>query len=135
MKCIQKSCPKGGVTKIDDHLEALSSSEDITDQNMLWYPLGNSSGQYPERKRSEKESLHLFRAAWQGNQFSTLRAHTPEGWVIQVLDFAENFAIINQDEVSSAHWHHEQVTVHPIVYATTDVSTVMMQLSLNHWCS
>ena len=32
-----------------------------------------------------------------------------------VLDFAENFTCSNQDEVQAAHWHHEQVTVHPIV--------------------
>ena len=32
-----------------------------------------------------------------------------------VLDFAENFTCTFQDEVQAAHWHHEQVTLHPIV--------------------
>lgn len=27
------------------------------------------------------------------------------------IDFAENFALTAQDEIQSAHWHHEQVTV------------------------
>ena len=31
-----------------------------------------------------------------------------------VLDFAENFMGTHQDEVQAVHWHHEQVTVHPI---------------------
>ena len=30
--------------------------------------------------------------------------------VVQV-DFAENYAIIHQDEIQSAHWNHNQVTI------------------------
>lgn len=60
---------------------------------------------------------HLFRAAWQHLQFESLRNSTPfpQGTVGMVLDFAENFTCVNQDEVQAAHWHHTQVTVHPIV--------------------
>lgn len=32
-----------------------------------------------------------------------------------VMDFSENDTCVFQDEVQSAHWHHDQVTVHPIV--------------------
>ena len=31
-----------------------------------------------------------------------------------VMDFAENYACQYQDEVQSAHWNHNQVTIHPI---------------------
>ena len=32
-----------------------------------------------------------------------------------VLDFAENYACVAQDEIQAGHWTHDQATVHPIV--------------------
>ena len=60
---------------------------------------------------------HLFRADWQSKQFEAMRKSRPfpARTVGMVLDFAENFTCTHQDEVQAAHWHHEQVTVHPIV--------------------
>ena len=60
---------------------------------------------------------HLFRADWQSKQFEAIRKSRPfpARTVGTVLDFAENFTRTHQDEVQAAHWHHEQVTVHPIV--------------------
>ena len=60
---------------------------------------------------------HLYRANWQFQQFDSLRRMTPfpQNTVCMVLDFAENFTCTYQDEVQAAHWHHNQVTVHPIV--------------------
>ncbi|KAK7090796.1 hypothetical protein V1264_010549 [Littorina saxatilis] len=60
---------------------------------------------------------HLFRANWQNRQFSLVRSVSPfpAQSVCMVLDFAENFTCNYQQEVQAAHWHHEQVTVHPIV--------------------
>ena len=34
---------------------------------------------------------------------------------LQVLDFAENYTCIHQDEIQSAHWYHDMLTIHPIV--------------------
>ena len=60
---------------------------------------------------------HLFRARWQHRQFELMTQHIPrsQSTVGMVLDFAENFTCLNQDEVQSARWYYEQVTVHPIV--------------------
>ncbi|KAG1660000.1 hypothetical protein GQR58_022225 [Nymphon striatum] len=60
-------------------------------------------------------TLHLHNAAWQSRQFQRLRNDVPAGWVIMVLDFAENYACNLQDEAQSCHWNHGQCTVHPIV--------------------
>ncbi|KAK7106653.1 uncharacterized protein [Littorina saxatilis] len=62
-------------------------------------------------------SQHLFRADWQHRQFTTLRNATPfpQETVMMVLDFAENFTCQYQQEVQAAHWHHDTVTLHPIV--------------------
>ncbi|KAK7478840.1 hypothetical protein BaRGS_00029939 [Batillaria attramentaria] len=62
-------------------------------------------------------AAHLFRADWQHSQFELMRKERPfpPKTVGTVLDFAENFTCAYQDEVQAAHWHHEEVTVHPIV--------------------
>ena len=54
---------------------------------------------------------HLYRADWQHTQFTLLKELRPfpEETVCMVMDFAENFTCTYQDEVQSAHWHHEQV--------------------------
>ena len=60
---------------------------------------------------------HLYRADWQYRQFDVTRKTTPSprGTAMMIMDFAENFTCSFQDEVQAAHWHHEQVTVHPTV--------------------
>jgi len=39
----------------------------------------------------------------------------PSNWVVFVMDFAENYACAYQDEIQSAYWQYNQVTLHPIV--------------------
>ena len=60
---------------------------------------------------------HLFRANWQVKRFESMRTSHPfpPATVGMVLDFAKNFTCTFQDEVQAAHWHHEQVILHPIV--------------------
>ena len=60
---------------------------------------------------------HLFWANWQVKQFESMRTSHPfpPATVGMILDFAENFTCTFQNEVHAAHWHHEQVTLHPIV--------------------
>ncbi|WAR11448.1 LOW QUALITY PROTEIN: hypothetical protein MAR_025628, partial [Mya arenaria] len=58
---------------------------------------------------------HLFEAKWQQHQFSVLIKDIPQGLVVLNMDFAENYACIAQHEIQSAHWGHEQVTIHPSV--------------------
>ncbi|MES9901055.1 MAG: hypothetical protein ABW168_00060 [Sedimenticola sp.] len=58
---------------------------------------------------------HLFNAKWQQLQFSGLIKNIPTNWVVLNLDFAENYACISQMEIQTAHWFHQQVTIHPVV--------------------
>ena len=75
-------------------------------------------------------SEHLLRANWQHEQFealqarhcgrnttgATLRARRPfpPKTLVMVMDFAENYTCQYHDEGQSAHWNHNQVTIHPI---------------------
>ena len=36
--------------------------------------------------------------------------------IIQV-DFSENYACLHQDEIQSAHWYQEQVTLFPVIWS------------------
>ena len=63
--------------------------------------------------RGTSSQAYVYRC--QREQFTSLRLQMPEGQVIHVLEFAENFTIVHQDEVSSAHWNHDRVAVHPTV--------------------
>ena len=60
-------------------------------------------------------SLHLFEAKWQYSQFTQFKEHLTDGYVLSVFDFAENYTAQQQDEVQSAHWAQDQITLHPIV--------------------
>lgn len=44
--------------------------------------------------------------------------------MLSVFDFAENYTAQQQDEVQSAHWAQDQITLHPIVcyYNTGSIS-------------
>lgn len=62
-------------------------------------------------------SKHLFEANWQITQFGYLTKNIPLNTVAMAIDFAENYSCTSQNEVQSAHWSKESVTIHPaIVY-------------------
>lgn len=47
----------------------------------------------------------------QSNHFKEMRERISEDEAVLQVNFAENFAIISQDEIQSAHWRHQQATV------------------------
>ena len=65
-------------------------------------------------------SKHLFVAQWQHNQFRHLTENIPSGSVVQVLDFAQNYRCIFQNEVQSAHYGYNQVAIYKV--HTTDTT-------------
>lgn len=136
LSCIQRKCSECGVKMLQKHLNGL----DVTVQTSWkrWEKLETSVWKSGKEQRHEKVQLvvkegtlddlitelleemephaqHLFNSAWQSHQFAHLKAHLPEKWTLSVLDFAENYTALFQDEISGAHWNHNQVTIHPIV--------------------
>ena len=72
----------------------------------------------------------MFRARYQHARFlESKESASEDGMAVMVLDFAENFTCVFQNEVQSAHWHHQQVTIHPTVvyYKCTKCSKVMTE--------
>ena len=58
---------------------------------------------------------HSFMASWNYWQYKLARRNIIEGDVIMVHDFAQNYLCTHQNEVQGLHWHHQQVTVMPMV--------------------
>ncbi|XP_033638655.1 uncharacterized protein LOC117299279 [Asterias rubens] len=161
LQCIQRECDKCGVENITECLGNLTSCTKQTTP-LKWkkwirhtkiddgkktskMALDTKDGTLEEliselQEEATTISQHLFTAAWQSNQFTTLTSAPPAGWVIMVLDFAENYACRYQDEIQSVHWGHDSATLRPIVayyqcpkcQQPTTVSMIMITEDNNH---
>ena len=63
----------------------------------------------------EPQAMHIFNATWQQQMFTEITEKLPKDWTVLVLHFAENYSCLSQDEIQSAHWATNQVTIHLIV--------------------
>ena len=57
---------------------------------------------------------HLFRAKWQQEQLKQCKEKIQGRTAVLIMDFAENYTCTSQDEIQSAHWVNQAVTIHPI---------------------
>ena len=58
---------------------------------------------------------HHFIAKAQSSYLSQLKEDLTEDQAIVMLDFAENYSFVIQDEVQGFHWNNAQATLHPFV--------------------
>ena len=66
-------------------------------------------------KQSDDLTSHSYISKCQANYLRELKSTLPEGEIIVLADFAENFSFVVQDEVQGYHWNKSQCTLHPIV--------------------
>ena len=59
-------------------------------------------------------SKHSFIAKSQARYLKTQKEEIDEETCIILLDFAENYHFIVQDEVQGYHWNKDQCTLHPV---------------------
>ena len=58
---------------------------------------------------------HMFTAAWQDKQFQECKETCVKpNTAVAIYDFSQNFQSIQQDEIKSAHFAKQQITLHPI---------------------
>lgn len=62
-------------------------------------------------KQLDKFKKHCYVKKIQSDCFQKYKGEIVEGEVVMQMDFAENYAIVSQDEIQSAHWSHSQVTL------------------------
>lgn len=123
-KCVDRECDLCVIENINEH-DLLDYSNLIcyeewekNEQNRVTLTTKETTGGdllYKLCSEAENLATHLINAKWQGNQLRKMIQSLPEKTLLSVLDFAENYTCIPQNEVQSAHWYHEQATLHPTV--------------------
>jgi hypothetical protein len=63
----------------------------------------------------EPHSEHVFRAAWQYDQFRENVNNISEGEIVMAMDFSENYTCRYGREIQSVHWNQKQITLHPMM--------------------
>ena len=131
--CCYRACDQCSVDGIDNHVRPLPEhtgqlswhrweSQSVLTQGKqvnrktLITKRGNIRG-LPAELKNEVGFLaeHLFRAEWQHRQFLEMRSIGSAETVSMVMDLAEHYTCLYQQEVQAAHWHHDQGTIHPSV--------------------
>ena len=136
IECITRNCSSCGTTKL--HVSVLEANPGLEEnKNIIQWTRWISVQKYPGSKikklilqtfsGTRKELLdifltdlvsmsqHIFSANWNYAMFQYVRDNLKPGYLLQVLDFGQNYMNIFQDEPQSVHWDHTQTTIHPIV--------------------
>lgn len=130
--CIKRECAKCGTRNLKDNL-----LKDVKQDDQVGWRKWENVDTEEEKKHMalvektssvsdlivqlcndlDESAEHLFNARWQKSQYNGHLADigSSPGKLLQVMDFAQNYLCLFQDEAQSAHWAHEQVTIHPIV--------------------
>ncbi|XP_070550272.1 uncharacterized protein [Ptychodera flava] len=125
LQCVNRTCSKCGVHLLKENLLPLQNAQ-VTwlkwenDPNLKKKVLVTKTGSAEQLIDELTEELkpfaqHLFVAHWQYEQFTAVSRNPPADTVVLCMDFAENFACQLQNEIQSAHWSHNQVTLHPVI--------------------
>ena len=59
---------------------------------------------------------HMFYNQWNFHQYVQCKNNLEKGEIAMVLDFAQNYLCIQQNEVQQLHWGHVKVMIHPISF-------------------
>lgn len=63
----------------------------------------------------EKLTSHSYISRAQTSYLQKRKDNLDNNSAIVLLDFAENYSFVVQDEVQAFHWNNVQATLHPIV--------------------
>ncbi|XP_033095864.1 uncharacterized protein LOC117100325 [Anneissia japonica] len=63
------------------------------------------------REQTPSFLVHTFIKRQQSQYFEAEKQKADDEYAVIQVDFAENFAIVHQDEIQSAHWSHKQITL------------------------
>ena len=83
-------------------------------------------------KQLKTISIHQFMKVWQLKNFNMSLRNLRKGQLLLVHDFSQNFLLIIQEEVSSAHWDHAQATIHPTVAFYIGVCGALIKEEIIH---
>ena len=136
IECITRNCSKCGATKLQLHILQQNPNIDSNPNIIQWnrwiwvekFPGAKAKKLIMKTEQGTRKQLldiflsdlqslsqHVFGANWNYAMFQYIRDNLKPGYLLQVLDFGQNYLNIFQDEPQSKHWDHTQTTIHPIV--------------------
>ena len=137
-KCVERACQNCGVSKLEAKLLTLNCGGNENISWQVWkyveeeYRAKTGEGKNIKKKKlvnqeksftnfctefadeAQSFSAHLFNAKWQFEQYKSVSSSPPPGAAVIVMDFAENFTTLVQNEIQSAHWARNQITLFPV---------------------
>lgn len=134
IECVQGDCDKCGPAKLlKRKIDSLNTEKFLATTMCKWYQWSKVDRSNKQRFPREEYTdvihtllgkfytlskhmlVHYFAIKWQADQFEYLQNNLKEGEVLIVMDFAQNFDHIRQNEPQSAHFGRNQSTVHSVV--------------------
>ena len=138
--CLYRNCENYNVSKISAHYKDIVKHCAESRKQINWHKWEHITVQKAETKRitmscvSKTTSVdqflhyyeqdmisypaHTFRASWQHEQISAYIKNLKEDQVIVMMDFAENYKCCFQNEVQSAYFDQNMVTIHLMIFIT-----------------
>ena len=133
--CIDGSCNVCGNTLesiMEDYLERSDASDQITYSQWQTRKILDKYGNLKSRKvyadvtvtkqelvqaflvNAKEMPMHLFMSAWQRQQVKEARSNCQRS-LVTIVDFAENYTCVHQDQIQSAYFAAVQVTIMPLI--------------------
>ena len=128
VSCIKRECTDCGKIRLKDVLEDSNRDLLMLNKNITWHRWQIVKSRTVPQKLEIKGTLklalnefvdtidgiavHLFCANWNRNIFQYVKGHLQTGYLLQVMDFAMNFANRYQDEIQSAYYGGTQTIIH-----------------------
>lgn len=122
---LQESCMYGECENCSSTVGVLIDSDVDLQQTIKWkqwtahdkqWIVQETSGSLGQAIHALSEKLVAFKKHWfikkkQSDHFQHAKENLLPTEAVLQMDFAENYSIISQDEIQSAHWCHGQVTI------------------------
>ena len=133
LSCLHRTCKECGILPVERKIiESCKSEMAVPVKWHMWQMVKEEKGQRREKilqvgtlgcllvdlmKELAPLSRHIFTHRWQHKELKRLlsKLKSLPGTAVIINDFAENYLCKYQDEVQSAHWGYNQVTIHPNV--------------------
>ncbi|XP_053389228.1 uncharacterized protein LOC128552225 [Mercenaria mercenaria] len=136
MSCLKRDCTKCGVSNIKLMAQELDDSTSFVTWNRYEYVFTGKkdrNGKYIKKQQFVKVTstmkemwdyiknslsnfpLHNFLCHWQRQQLHSIVDNLPEGHVVMVHDYSEDFKCELQDEIQSDYFSRNEVSIHVTV--------------------
>ena len=140
--CLNQECAKCGQHQLQDHYKEILEKYGGTELTYhrwetILLPAKDGSTKRcmscVQRKTDFKDFMKEFerdiKASWQMSQLEKCKESMTQNDAVIIMDFAENYTCRFQNEVQSAFWDSNQITIHPMMtyYMVKDADSLKLR--------